>query len=65
MHSWPYQNDHIITTIRELFFESGTTSFAMHFEALFIQTHDGGPVTREVPMSMVSLVATGASQNQV
>ena len=65
MHLWPYWNDHIITAIRELFFEGGATSFAMHFKALFIQTYDGGLVTHEVPMSMVSLVATGASQNQV
>ena len=65
MHLQLYQNDHIITAIRELFFKGGATLFAMCFEALFIQTHDGGPVTREVPMSMISLVATGASQNQV
>ena len=65
MRSWPYWNDHIVTAIRELFFEGGATSFATCFKALFIQTHDGGSVTCEVPMSMVSLVATVASQNQV
>jgi len=61
MRTRPYRNDRIITVIQDLFFRGGTTSFASRFDNLFTKYHDNGSVSHEVPMAMVSLVATGVS----
>ncbi|KAI9434952.1 hypothetical protein H4582DRAFT_2080215 [Lactarius indigo] len=54
-----YQNPQIITVIRDLYFTGGSTSFVSRFHHLF-PTHQGedGVVHQEVPMPMVTLVAT-------
>ena len=57
----PYRNDRIITVIRDLFFSGGRASFATRYDALFTRHHGDSSVTREVPMAMVCLVATGVS----
>ncbi|KAH9011111.1 hypothetical protein EDB83DRAFT_2530442 [Lactarius deliciosus] len=55
----PYQNDCIISIIWDLYFTSGSSSLATHFEDQF-PTHQGpdGDSNQEVPISMVALVAT-------
>jgi len=53
----PYRNNRIIRVIQELFFSGGSSSFAAGHDNLFT-TH--GP-EHEVPIPMVSLVATGVS----
>ncbi|KAH9041566.1 hypothetical protein EDB85DRAFT_2139668 [Lactarius pseudohatsudake] len=57
--SLPYRNPRIITVIRDLYFTGGSTSFVSRFHHLFV-SHRGedGVERREVPMSMVALVAT-------
>ena len=54
----PYHNNQIIWVIQELFFSGGSSSFAARHDNLFT-TH--GP-EHEVPIPMVSLVATGVSR---
>lgn len=61
MRTRPYRNDRIITVMRDLFFSGGTTSFAARYDALFIKHRDDGSVTHEVPITLVSLVATAVS----
>ncbi|KAH9173191.1 hypothetical protein EDB89DRAFT_2068943 [Lactarius sanguifluus] len=57
--SHPYRNPRIITVIRDLYFTGGSTSFLARFHHLFpTYQGDDGVVSREVPMSMVALVAT-------
>lgn len=61
-HTKPYQNDHIISVIQELYFTEGpggTASFATRFKHLF-PTYKGldGTVRYEVPVPMVALMAT-------
>lgn len=60
MRSRPYRNPRIATLISDLYFTGGRVSFAEQFLAQF-PTHDGpnGEITREVPIPMVALVATG------
>ncbi|KAH9069672.1 hypothetical protein EDB83DRAFT_2314067 [Lactarius deliciosus] len=55
----PYQNDRIISIIRDLYFTGGSSSLATRFEDQF-PTHQGpdGDFNQEVPISMVALVAT-------
>ncbi|KAH9022910.1 hypothetical protein EDB85DRAFT_2293098 [Lactarius pseudohatsudake] len=57
--SQPYRNDRIIAVVRDVYFTGGGTSFGAQFEHLF-PTYQGadGKVNREVPISMVALVAT-------
>jgi hypothetical protein len=59
MRSRPYRNNRIISVIRDLFFAGGSMSFASQFSDRF-PVHQGldGLVRREVPVSMVALVAT-------
>ena len=59
--SQPYRNQRIISVIRDLYF-SGPTTFAAKFEDHF-PLHQGGDgrASREVPIPMVALVATGVS----
>jgi len=61
MRTRPYRNDRIITAMRELYFTGGSNSFAMRFDGLFTRQNANSPVTREVPIPMVSLVATAVS----
>lgn len=57
----PYRNERIITVIRDLYF-TGSTSYATKFGHLFpTYQGDDGEVSREVPIPMVSLVATAVS----
>ena len=58
--SKPYQNDRIITVIRDLFFTGGTSSYAHRFGPLF-PTFEGsnGVSVRKMPEAMLGLVATG------
>ena len=58
LRSRPYRNGHIITVIRDLFFSGGATSFAARYDTLFIKNNDDGVATHEVPIPLVSLVAT-------
>lgn len=60
--SRPYRNDRIITVLHDLYFTGGSRSFASQYEHLF-PTHKGddGKECREVPIAMVSLVATAVS----
>ncbi|KAI9451374.1 hypothetical protein BJY52DRAFT_1191052 [Lactarius psammicola] len=57
--SQPYRNPRIIAVIRDLYFTGGSNSFASRFNHLF-PTYQGndGMVHQEVPIPMVSLVAT-------
>ena len=59
MRTKPYRNSRIISVIRDLYFAGGVGSFAERFASRFA-THQGldGVITREVPVSMVALVAT-------
>ena len=57
----PYCNDWIITAIQDLFFSSGTTSFAMCYRGCFAQVHEDSSVSYKVPMPLVALVVTGVS----
>ena len=55
----PYQNDRIITVIRNLYFTGGPNSFSSRFSDTF--PFDDGPsgvIARKVPIPMVALVAT-------
>jgi len=61
MRTRPYRNSYIITVIGDMFFSGGSGSFAARHEALFPKHDDGTSVTREVPIVMVSIVATGVS----
>ncbi len=61
MRTRPYRNGHIVTALQELYFTSGPLSFAARFDRLFIRQDGNSPVTREVPIAMVSLVATAVS----
>jgi len=61
MRTRPYRNARIIMVLQDLFFTGGATSFASRYDASFTRYHDDASVTREVPMAMVSLVATGVS----
>lgn len=59
MGSKPYRNNRIILAIRNLYFTGGGTSFAVQFDHLFpISPGDDEATAREVPISMVALVAT-------
>ncbi|KAH9016037.1 hypothetical protein EDB85DRAFT_2023050 [Lactarius pseudohatsudake] len=60
--SQPYRNDRIIAVVRDVYFTGGGTSFGAQFKHLF-PTYQGadGKVNREVPISMVALVATAVS----
>ena len=61
MRMRPYRNGRIIVALRELYFTGGGQSFASRFDHLFI-TQDGNSLgNRELPLPMVSLVATGVS----
>jgi hypothetical protein len=56
----PYRNQRIIAVIHDLFFTGGVSSFAERFGSLFPKYRGPDePPTREMPMSMVALVATG------
>ena len=59
MHTCPYQNNRIITVIRDIFFVGGATSFAQCFQYLF-PTYEisHGQEVYEVPIAMVALIAT-------
>ena len=60
--SLPYQNDRIITVIRDLYFSGGTNTFASQFKDLFpIHRGINAELRREVPIPMVALVATAVS----
>ena len=56
----PYQNPRLATLISNLYFTGGHDSFAERYLAQF-PTHEAlnGVITREVPIPMVALVATG------
>ncbi|KAI9432658.1 hypothetical protein H4582DRAFT_2061496 [Lactarius indigo] len=59
MRSQPYRNSRIILVIHDLFFTGGTNSFRAQFDHFFTgNTGDDGELVREVPISMVALVAT-------
>ncbi|KAH9055287.1 hypothetical protein EDB87DRAFT_1688403 [Lactarius vividus] len=55
----PYRNGRIISVIRDLYFTGGGSSLATRFEDHF-PTHQApnGDIVQEVPISMVTLVAT-------
>jgi hypothetical protein len=59
MRTKPYRNSRIISVICDLYFQGGVGSFAERFNSRF-PIHQGldGNSTREVPVSMVALVAT-------
>lgn len=60
----PYRNERIIKVIRDLYFtaSNGSVSVASRFGDLFpTYQGDDGVESREVPVAMVSLVATGVS----
>jgi hypothetical protein len=59
MRTKPYRNPRIISVIRDLYFLGGVGSFAGQFRDRFA-TYQGvdGVLIREVPVSMVALVAT-------
>ena len=63
MCSRPYQNDQIISALRNLYFTGGTNSFAQRFMYLFLtyELREGGDLKQEVPIHMVALVATAVS----
>ena len=62
MRTRPYRNMRIIKVIRDLYFAGGRTSFAHRFKRQFpLHELDDGNMTREVPIPMVALVATGVS----
>jgi len=61
MRTRPYRNGRIITALQELYFTGGALSFATRFDRLFIRQDGNSPVTRQVPLAMVSLVATAVS----
>jgi hypothetical protein len=60
----PYRNNWIIRVIRDLFFSGGTTSFTARHNNRFIRHHVDSSISCHVPMVMVSLVATGVSQDR-
>ncbi len=60
--SQPYRNPQIIAVIRDLYFTGGSSSFTYQFKHLFpTYQGDDGIVYQEVPIPMVSLVATVVS----
>jgi len=62
MRTRPYRNTRIVAVIRDLFFAGGTASFGQRFHTLFPTYYNGeGMMTRQVPIPMVALVATGVS----
>jgi Domain of unknown function (DUF6532) len=61
MCTQPYCNDRIVAVIQDLFFSGGATLFASRFDNLFAKHNDDNSVSHEVPMAMVSLVATGVN----
>ncbi|KAF8270614.1 hypothetical protein EI94DRAFT_1797987 [Lactarius quietus] len=58
MHSWPYQNKHIITVIQDMYFTGGSASFAKKYNYLFMIFEGCEGEMIEVPVPMVVLVAT-------
>jgi hypothetical protein len=62
MRTRPYRNVRIIEVIRDMFFTGGTSSFVNRFGDAFpeYRRHDG-VLSREVPIGIVALVATGVS----
>jgi hypothetical protein len=57
-----YRSKRISEVIRELFFVGGSKSFAHSFDQAFPRFMDNNSVmVREVPVTMVALVATGVS----
>jgi hypothetical protein len=59
MRTKPYRNSRIISVIYDLYFMGGVGSFAERFDSRFtIPQGPDGFSTREVPVSMVALVAT-------
>ena len=58
--SRPYRNPRLATLISDLYFTGGHDSFAERYLNQF-PTHEAlnGEITREVPILMVALVATG------
>ena len=56
-----YRNDWIIMALHKSFFSGGSTSFAMRFDRLFTSQDGISSVRRQVPLPMVSLVATAVS----
>jgi hypothetical protein len=63
MHMRPYRNDHIITTIRDMYFSGGPKSFAARFKYEFPMVEErDGMMSRDVPVPMLALVATVVSQ---
>jgi hypothetical protein len=62
MRTRPYRNVRIVNVIRQMFFTGGNTSFANRFRSEFpIHQRNDGVVSREVPITMVALVATAVS----
>jgi hypothetical protein len=62
MRTWPYWNPWIIEVIRDLYFAGGGHTFINHFGNQFPTFQDDdGVVVCEVPMAMVTLVATVVS----
>ena len=59
----PYRNDWIISALWNLYFSGGTNSFARRFMYLFptYELREGGDIKQEVPIPMVTLVATAVS----
>jgi Domain of unknown function (DUF6532) len=61
MRTRAYRNDRLITTIRDLYFRGGATSFATRFDHIFIRRNGNSPIVREIPSAMLCLVATAVS----
>ena len=59
MRHKPYQNQRIITVIRNLFFTGGTSAYAYRLDSKFPRSRGPeGTLVREVPGAMLALVAT-------
>jgi hypothetical protein len=61
MRTRPYRNGRIIAALRELYFSGGRQSFASRYDHLFIRQDGNSSANRELPIPMVSLIATGVS----
>jgi len=59
--SQPYRNDQIIAAIQGLFFSGRETLFATCYRGRFMRVHEDSSISYEVPMPLLSLVATGVS----
>ncbi|KAN0139137.1 hypothetical protein V8E53_003026 [Lactarius tabidus] len=59
MRSRPYRNERIVSTLRDLYFTGGSTSFARRYLYLFPTWESReGEISHEVPIPMVALAAT-------